>query len=215
MEAVPLSDGKSDDQMAYALKAKGSETMYDDVTSSRGAETRRINKIDDQMAYASKAKGSEILFDGASSGEKTGEEHLGKSDVSLIRELGREQQLRRKAQENLTKQFDKGLKHDHLLWQIRRIHNRSLLCCANYRRGCQNYEEEEKEFAVCAQCRMVKYCSKTCQVEHWPDHKLGCIPVRRPVGSKEWWAVMAPGTKPCYGVVEPLNQNLKPEHNNP
>ena len=95
--------------------------MYDDVTSSRGAETRRINKIDDQMAYASKAKGSEILFDGASSGEKTGEEHLGKSDVSLIRELGREQQLRRKAQENLTKQFDKGLKHDHLLWQIRRI----------------------------------------------------------------------------------------------
>ena len=41
---------KSDDQMAYALKAKGSETMYDDVTSSRGAETVRINKIDDQMA---------------------------------------------------------------------------------------------------------------------------------------------------------------------
>jgi hypothetical protein len=29
---------------------------------------------------------------------------------------------------------------------------------------------------VCARCRGVSYCSKTCQTAHWPVHKATCVP---------------------------------------
>ena len=31
-----------------------------------------------------------------------------------------------------------------------------------------------KKFQFCADCRQACYCSKVCQVKHWPDHKLSC-----------------------------------------
>ena len=32
----------------------------------------------------------------------------------------------------------------------------------------------EKKFQYCSKCRSVCYCSKECQIAHWPDHKLIC-----------------------------------------
>jgi len=29
---------------------------------------------------------------------------------------------------------------------------------------------------ACARCQLVRYCGKTCQQKHWPDHKKSCFP---------------------------------------
>ena len=33
---------------------------------------------------------------------------------------------------------------------------------------------ERKKMLYCTQCRETNYCSRECQVAHWPDHKEGC-----------------------------------------
>ena len=53
---------------------------------------------------------------------------------------------------------------------------------------CMNCEEEMKRVAlsVCSRCMITQYCSRECQVAHWPDHKESC---NRYVNSKkqiEW-----------------------------
>jgi len=32
----------------------------------------------------------------------------------------------------------------------------------------------------CARCKKIRYCSKTCQIEHWSQHKPLCIPTNIP-----------------------------------
>jgi len=39
-------------------------------------------------------------------------------------------------------------------------------------------QSEEIKFQYCSKCRSVCYCSKECQVAHWPDHKLNCRKLR-------------------------------------
>ena len=31
-----------------------------------------------------------------------------------------------------------------------------------------------KKFKMCSKCRLVLYCSRECQLDHWPEHKLVC-----------------------------------------
>ncbi|EIM86411.1 uncharacterized protein STEHIDRAFT_121370 [Stereum hirsutum FP-91666 SS1] len=33
---------------------------------------------------------------------------------------------------------------------------------------------KEKDLATCSRCKLVYYCSKECQKEHWPRHKIWC-----------------------------------------
>lgn len=42
-------------------------------------------------------------------------------------------------------------------------------CCAK----CSTISEKDK-FNVCARCKEVHYCSRKCQVAHWPAHKANC-----------------------------------------
>lgn len=35
---------------------------------------------------------------------------------------------------------------------------------------------DNKMLKLCSRCRIGKYCSKDCQVNHWQTHKLSCIP---------------------------------------
>jgi len=42
--------------------------------------------------------------------------------------------------------------------------------CAN----CRKTEKKSKEFRKCSRCKMVHYCSKSCQKEDWPNHKKIC-----------------------------------------
>ena len=37
--------------------------------------------------------------------------------------------------------------------------------------GCDNLGAD---FKVCSKCKMAKYCSASCQKEHWPEHKKAC-----------------------------------------
>jgi hypothetical protein len=36
-------------------------------------------------------------------------------------------------------------------------------------------------FAKCSRCRVAAYCSKTCQQQHWPQHKFACKQLARSV----------------------------------
>jgi len=44
------------------------------------------------------------------------------------------------------------------------------VCCAN----CGKGEEESSSLKACAACKMVKYCSRECQIAHRPQHKKEC-----------------------------------------
>ena len=43
--------------------------------------------------------------------------------------------------------------------------NRNCLCCL----------KEVKGSSRCSKCRTALYCSRECQVKHWPVHKNNCI----------------------------------------
>ena len=62
-----------------------------------------------------------------------------------------------------------------------------MLCSPCGKKGdidrCANCDTSDDPLLACARCMLVKYCSKTCQSQHWKDtHKKQCIPVdkRRP-----------------------------------
>jgi len=42
--------------------------------------------------------------------------------------------------------------------------------CAN----CGKGEESSNSLKTCTACKLVKYCSRDCQVAHWPQHKKEC-----------------------------------------
>lgn len=39
---------------------------------------------------------------------------------------------------------------------------------------CSKVESVEKEFMLCANCKYTRYCSRSCQVEDWKNHKQFC-----------------------------------------
>ena len=44
------------------------------------------------------------------------------------------------------------------------------LCCAN----CNKTEFNVPNLKLCAKCRVTRYCSRDCQLEHWKAHKKVC-----------------------------------------
>lgn len=51
------------------------------------------------------------------------------------------------------------------------------LSCDCNNPGCVNVDgvlEGTASFSKCAGCRMVRYCSRQCQVQHWKQHKAVC-----------------------------------------
>jgi len=42
--------------------------------------------------------------------------------------------------------------------------------------GCRNEFPKNRLFR-CSQCRAVQYCGKDCMKEHWPKHKVYCVPI--------------------------------------
>lgn len=50
------------------------------------------------------------------------------------------------------------------------IHTQQRLRC-----GKCNEEESGEVFKRCSQCKKTYYCSKNCQVSHWPTHKTACL----------------------------------------
>ena len=41
---------------------------------------------------------------------------------------------------------------------------------------CSNYSKRgaDAHLKRCSACKLIKYCSRNCQITHWPMHKLGC-----------------------------------------
>ena len=39
---------------------------------------------------------------------------------------------------------------------------------------CEKCLQNKDKLLICGKCRMVEYCSKECQVSHWPKHKKLC-----------------------------------------
>ena len=43
---------------------------------------------------------------------------------------------------------------------------------------CANCASQEDELSLCGTCKLVMYCTKACQRQHWKhSHKLACVPV--------------------------------------
>jgi hypothetical protein len=39
---------------------------------------------------------------------------------------------------------------------------------------------------TCSKCKIQRYCSRDCQVKHWPTHKANCFYVKPEFKRKEW-----------------------------
>ncbi|KAH6912043.1 hypothetical protein BKA70DRAFT_1266388 [Coprinopsis sp. MPI-PUGE-AT-0042] len=46
--------------------------------------------------------------------------------------------------------------------------------CSNEVQGCRVREGDVAQFKRCSACRLVSYCSVSCQKAHWPKHKAAC-----------------------------------------
>ena len=40
-------------------------------------------------------------------------------------------------------------------------------------------EDEINELKTCSGCKLVTFCSKSCQAEYWEYHKKGCIIIKK------------------------------------
>ncbi|KAJ7088679.1 hypothetical protein C8R44DRAFT_892739 [Mycena epipterygia] len=47
-------------------------------------------------------------------------------------------------------------------------------CKLKPRNSCTNCLACDCELSRCSKCKGVWYCSKECQLQHWPKHKLSC-----------------------------------------
>jgi hypothetical protein len=45
-----------------------------------------------------------------------------------------------------------------------------------YRKKCDKCNEVKEKVFVCSKCKLVKYCGRDCQKEHWKTHKSDCQP---------------------------------------
>jgi len=52
--------------------------------------------------------------------------------------------------------------------QLEAFSNKCHKCDTSQNTGCI-------AFKVCGRCKKVQYCSKECQRDHWPSHKLKCV----------------------------------------
>eukprot|EP00455_Lapot_gusevi_P055110 TRINITY_DN8938_c0_g3_i1.p1 TRINITY_DN8938_c0_g3~~TRINITY_DN8938_c0_g3_i1.p1 ORF type:complete len:187 (-),score=19.87 TRINITY_DN8938_c0_g3_i1:50-610(-) len=52
-------------------------------------------------------------------------------------------------------------------------------------RICENCGESGKKFKKCSRCQSCWYCSKECQISHWPTHKSTCQPRDVPPSDSE------------------------------
>ncbi len=67
-----------------------------------------------------------------------------------------------------------------------KLNRRHCHCCgkkakSSKSRSCGNTRTEHKKkqsMAVCTGCRCVAYCSRECQIKHWPEHKHACRAVQ-------------------------------------
>jgi len=51
---------------------------------------------------------------------------------------------------------------------------------------CSQVEEGRERFQQCARCKVKYYCSRECQVAHWPVNKKGCRPPASNLGLFEF-----------------------------
>jgi hypothetical protein len=48
--------------------------------------------------------------------------------------------------------------------------------CAHH--TCSHVEKKVKQYLKCSSCKLVAYCSRQCQVDHWKTHKPFCLNMR-------------------------------------
>jgi hypothetical protein len=60
--------------------------------------------------------------------------------------------------------------------------NRGMICAM-----CEKLEPAGQPFLKCGACKVKSYCSKSCQVSHWPVHKVSSqFPNLRSVAQEVW-----------------------------
>lgn len=66
----------------------------------------------------------------------------------------------------------------------------------------------DQELSTCAQCKVVRYCSKACQMSHWKmgGHRHECAP---PVAGEFWRFVGKAGREGCRAIAEREHKWMK------
>lgn len=65
------------------------------------------------------------------------------------------------------------LQRKHYEFAKEMVQNRIFNCCNL--EGCNNFESKVRDYAKCARCKWMRYCSQSCQLTHWKaKHKFEC-----------------------------------------
>jgi hypothetical protein len=102
--------------------------------------------------------------------------------------------------------------------------NRCVLPCCSNKKGrrvstrpsgseCSGCGSDRGKLLMCARCRLVKYCSRACQVKAWPQHKKAC----RRASTQDAWSyvyiarvvvssiyILKGNTETCWGHIVQL-----------
>jgi hypothetical protein len=68
---------------------------------------------------------------------------------------------------------------------------------------------EKRAHLQCSSCKCVKYCSKNCQTEHWPEHKKECGKSKAKVSEPEHTAEEEDLSEEMKGLFSPAKTDLE------
>ena len=79
---------------------------------------------------------------------------------------------------------------------------------------CANCYTSNSPLFACARCALVKYCGKTCQLQHWKnDHKQQCIPIKeRSINVQEKLVADYTDSDKCCICLEAVQNKYTSKH---
>ena len=163
---------QSTDESKVATHLSVSEQNWKQLNKALNAAASRAEKEEVFRVYLDSIfdhKMGEFIYSSEGEGQKWEASH--NQDFVVLSALANKHGCMHIVEEHIQTQLDKMQPGSGL-----RMQPLDEILCANCTPMIKNGVAvcEKRGTMVCSGCRLVKYCSRKCQKEHWPAHKVDC-----------------------------------------